>query len=67
MADDERPKVGPLLTSVLSGNRLAGDSSVAFRVGVITSDKGYIIELFAEVNRLVSFSLEFLPPVLGLT
>jgi hypothetical protein len=34
-------------------NRFAGDWSVAFRVGVITSDKGYVNRKFAEVNNLV--------------
>jgi hypothetical protein len=42
MADDERPKAGPLLTSVLSGNRLAGESTVALHAGVVISGEGYL-------------------------
>src|SRR4051812_24534506 len=34
-----------------SGNRWVADSSVASRVGVITSDKSYITGIFAEVNN----------------
>jgi hypothetical protein len=37
---------------------IACDSSVAFRVGGVTGDKGYITEFSAEVNRLPPKNLE---------
>jgi hypothetical protein len=42
----------------------AEDSSVAFRVGVITSGKGYPIANPSEVNRLALKNLEIFPIVL---
>ena len=51
--DDKTTLRGSSLPPCSSGTHLAGDSSVTFRVGVITSDKGYVNQKSAEVNNLV--------------
>jgi hypothetical protein len=54
-----------VVRSVISGTaKLAGDSSVAFRVGVITSDKGYDTVNSSEVNDLLPIFFEIGRPLI---
>jgi len=57
LTDDDKRPMRAVVTSVLSGT-VAGNSSEAFRVGVITSDKGYITSDLWEVNNLLPFFFE---------
>jgi len=52
LGDDETTQKGRQDLRALR-NHIVGESSVAFRVGVITSDKGHVNAKFAEVNNLV--------------
>jgi hypothetical protein len=53
MVDDKRPRLGPLLTSVLSGNRSAGELAIALHVGGVISGEGYLNGSQWNVNGLL--------------